>query len=494
MSMRRMFAIAAAAVLAAAVPAEASDPFSDVPLNHWAYDALEDLAAKGVLEGYPDNTFRGRKAMTRYEIAAMAARMMGSENLSNEDIDKLKSLVSEFAPELEAIGVKADSFNSRLVSLEEGLKGWKIMAQMRYDYKAFDYRGDAKTLDSGNRRTGFSTDRARFYVHRGLSQGVSFDMRWNRDNIDRFWLTAKDFMGVEGLQLRFGSFYVDWDGDDDMYSVAMSGGASWITESTFRGAEIKYGNGYFEILGLAASDNDGWSIYDENESSDIYGGRIKVNFGKGFWMSLSALGYSIDDQEAYEGTNAAGENSYVSYWVNLGLSLAPGVELKGSYFIQDWDEAVSIADGIEDSPSAYRVIFDIDQSVLKFTSLWAQYSHYDAGFTVDNLDYSFETYVYTANDIYDTSDDQVFQRDHDIVFAYLKQQWTPKLSTFEEFQYADADSAADATRWAVGIGYQYTPALYFEVAYSMQDGHCNEAKDNSGYEDNILRIRTFVYY
>ena len=72
MSMKKMFAVvAAASFAAAAVPAFAANPFSDVPMNHWAYDAVEQLAAKGILEGYPNGTFKGNRAMTRYEIAQM---------------------------------------------------------------------------------------------------------------------------------------------------------------------------------------------------------------------------------------------------------------------------------------------------------------------------------------------------------------------------------------------------------------------------------------
>lgn len=44
-------------------------PFRDVPLQHWAYDAVNELAALGIIIGYPDGTFRGGSAMTRYELA-----------------------------------------------------------------------------------------------------------------------------------------------------------------------------------------------------------------------------------------------------------------------------------------------------------------------------------------------------------------------------------------------------------------------------------------
>ena len=117
MSMKKMLAVvAAASLVAVAAPAFAANPFSDVPMNHWAYDAVEQLAAKGILEGYPNGTFKGNRAMTRYEIAQMVARMMAN-GVGGADADKLKKLIDEFAPELEALGVKVDGFDDRLTKI-----------------------------------------------------------------------------------------------------------------------------------------------------------------------------------------------------------------------------------------------------------------------------------------------------------------------------------------------------------------------------------------
>ncbi|HZK40686.1 MAG TPA: S-layer homology domain-containing protein, partial [Atribacterota bacterium] len=62
-------------VLAFALPVLAN-PFVDVPLNHWAYDAVQSLAAKGIVIGYPDGTFGGNRTLTRYEFAEATARVM----------------------------------------------------------------------------------------------------------------------------------------------------------------------------------------------------------------------------------------------------------------------------------------------------------------------------------------------------------------------------------------------------------------------------------
>jgi len=76
--MRRVGYVLGALLLLMGVmaPAIAQQPFADVPLDHWAYNAVNRLAEAGLLEGYPDGTFRGRQSLTRYEFAQAIARAM----------------------------------------------------------------------------------------------------------------------------------------------------------------------------------------------------------------------------------------------------------------------------------------------------------------------------------------------------------------------------------------------------------------------------------
>jgi hypothetical protein len=95
-------------VFALAIPALAN-PFVDVPLNHWAYDAVQTLAAKGVIVGYPDGTFGGQRTLTRYEMAeALAKALAYVEQYGGlkEDVEILSKLSVEFADELANLGVK----------------------------------------------------------------------------------------------------------------------------------------------------------------------------------------------------------------------------------------------------------------------------------------------------------------------------------------------------------------------------------------------------
>ncbi len=85
--MSALLAVAAAAPAIVApgfvAPAHAQDraEFQDVPLTHWAYPALQKLAAAGILEGYPPNgNFIGQRPMTRYEFAVAIARLLDKMN------------------------------------------------------------------------------------------------------------------------------------------------------------------------------------------------------------------------------------------------------------------------------------------------------------------------------------------------------------------------------------------------------------------------------
>ncbi|HIE51660.1 MAG TPA: S-layer homology domain-containing protein, partial [Armatimonadetes bacterium] len=76
-------------VVALAVPAMAG-PFTDVPFQHWAYEAVNQLAEAGLLEGYPDGTFRGKENLTRYEFAMALSRLLDHiERLVEETVRRI---------------------------------------------------------------------------------------------------------------------------------------------------------------------------------------------------------------------------------------------------------------------------------------------------------------------------------------------------------------------------------------------------------------------
>ena len=118
----------AAAVLAvsASTAFAAANPFEDVPADHWAYDAVAQLAANGVIEGYGDGTYRGDQAITRYEMAQMVAKAM-AKNPSGVDKATVDKLAAEFADELNNLGV-------RVANLEKKVDNVKYEGTLRYRY------------------------------------------------------------------------------------------------------------------------------------------------------------------------------------------------------------------------------------------------------------------------------------------------------------------------------------------------------------------------
>ena len=94
---------------AASTTFAAANPFSDVPADHWAYDAVAQLAADGVIEGYGDTTFRGNQSITRYEMAQMVAKAMAKTDVSAADKALIDKLAAEFSDELNNLGVRVSN-------------------------------------------------------------------------------------------------------------------------------------------------------------------------------------------------------------------------------------------------------------------------------------------------------------------------------------------------------------------------------------------------
>lgn len=107
------------------IEAFAAPLFGDVPDSHWARDAVANLAAKGLVEGYPDGTFKGDRAATRYELAMVIARFLAKNDqehatfATKADLEELRKLVSEYLDELEAIGVRVTNLEEQCGRLDK---------------------------------------------------------------------------------------------------------------------------------------------------------------------------------------------------------------------------------------------------------------------------------------------------------------------------------------------------------------------------------------
>ena len=138
--MKKILAIAAVAALTAGVSAYAANPFSDVSPDDWAYQAVSDLSDQGVVEGYPDGTFKGERNMTRYELAQVIARLMAREDqLNAEQKATLDKLAGEYADELANLGVRVSNLENKVGNIS-----WFGDARMRWKEKGYNTDGSRK--------------------------------------------------------------------------------------------------------------------------------------------------------------------------------------------------------------------------------------------------------------------------------------------------------------------------------------------------------------
>lgn len=149
--------------LTAAVLPAGAQSFSDLPANHWAYDAINKLVEAGIVEGYPDGEYKGQRTMSRYEMAVMLSRALDriynemdamdagltmgqaedtaavvralmeknlkdeiSDGQVEEVADIVDALTYEMEAELRTLGVNVDNSAKDLQSLEAKIAELKV--------------------------------------------------------------------------------------------------------------------------------------------------------------------------------------------------------------------------------------------------------------------------------------------------------------------------------------------------------------------------------
>lgn len=160
--MKKTLLLAMTIAMGITASAYAANPFSDVPAGHWAYDAVNKLAAEGVVEGYPDGTYGGDRLMTRYEMAQIVAKAMAK----GANVDRL---AAEFAGELDSLGV-------RVANLEKKADNVRITGQIRYEYG--DRNGDMQKTKG---KVAQHRLRSRIFVNGNINEDWSYTGRFENN-------------------------------------------------------------------------------------------------------------------------------------------------------------------------------------------------------------------------------------------------------------------------------------------------------------------------
>ena len=163
MNLRMKTTVAAAVfTLGLAAPAFAAPLFPDVPENHWARDAVATLAAKGIVEGYPDGTFKGDRNATRWEVAMMVARLLGQMEqehatfATKAELAELQKLVDALRSELDALGARVGTLEDKVDKLDlrvSELERITFYGSLEARVTAQSFHNDADGMQTNNNNT-----------------------------------------------------------------------------------------------------------------------------------------------------------------------------------------------------------------------------------------------------------------------------------------------------------------------------------------------------
>jgi len=160
MKKRIMSLVASTLLVSSAMPAFAAPLFPDVKDDHWAKDAVAALAAKGLLEGYPDGTFKGDRAATRWEVAMIVARLLAKMEQAHAtfatkaELEELRKLVNALKDELDALGVRVTNLEENVGRIDKRVTELERITFYGYvdtrgSFGAFSNDGQLDNANSG---------------------------------------------------------------------------------------------------------------------------------------------------------------------------------------------------------------------------------------------------------------------------------------------------------------------------------------------------------
>ena len=338
-TMKKQFAaIFAATAVLGVTTAFAANPFSDVTPDSWAYQAVSQLANAGIVNGYPDGTFKGQNNITRYEMAQMVAKAMANQDRANaEQQAMINRLADEFSNELNNLGVRVARLEDRVGNVkvtgdarlryqdaEHANSKFDARARVQFNAKVNDRTDAVVRVTSGNFELGDSTTKGnanatidRAYVNHKFGERVSL----KAGRFNQVIGGGLAFDGTfDGAQLNAGNDKIQAQA---AYGYMVSGEAAGLTKdqnvtNTYLGLNGKVGKhtmvgGFYDRVNQDSS----------NGYKNIYGFNANANFDKvwvgGEWLKDS----HVDDSQAW--TAGLGYGNY-------NIAKKGSWDVKGQYF------------------------------------------------------------------------------------------------------------------------------------------------------------------
>jgi hypothetical protein len=331
---------------AASTTFAAANPFSDVPRDNWAYDAVTKLAQDGVVNGYGDGSFRGDATITRYEMAQIVAKAMAKTDVSAADKATIDKLAAEYADELNNLGVRVDN-------LEKKVDNVKFTGEARYRYTSQRLEGVDRTnadkflfrLEPTAQINNNWAAKARLDWTSNLDTDSNAD--GNNATVDRVYVQGKLFDGaatvklgklpvyssqgiliddrISGAQIAFGS---------KTFTTTVSAGR-YSTDAAAAIAQNITGNvGILQFdyqptskLGLIA----GYTVFNSKDLNNAYAYQSKTNL-----PDANKVAYGADS------LNIWNVGATYAFDKNVKLSTLYSKNTKGDFTIGDLNKAYNV--------------------------------------------------------------------------------------------------------------------------------------------------------
>ena len=336
---------------AASTTFAAANPFQDVPANHWAYDAVAQLAKDGVVEGYGDGTYVGEAAITRYEMAQMVARAMTKSDLKHADKAMVDKLAAEFADELNNLGV-------RVAKLEKKIDNVKFYGIVRYTWqnKRFDKNPKHGNTNDLRIRLQMAAEVNDHWTAKGR-----IEYKTNLKNAKNTKGGAQDdvFMNrayMEGnyknLNIQLGKFPYYTMVDDGM-----------VFDDDLAGAQVEFGKDVKVKVMAGRYSNQDTGVWQADAVADTFSIQGIEVYSKANKFTWGASYHNVKNKEV------TGKNNVGLWAVGLGYHFNKDWYLKGAY-------ARANVDVTSKEKTAYNIELDYKDADMKKPGTWGAWIAY----------------------------------------------------------------------------------------------------------------------
>lgn len=294
----------AALFATAAFTVSAANPFADVDTSSWAYQAVSQLSDQGVVEGYPDGTFKGDKNVSRYELAQIIARLMAKEDsLNDSQKAAVQKLSTEYADDLQNLGVRVKELEKKTGNLST-ITELRVQDIPRYDNV---YKDNKSSHDELSLRVRINTmanvnDRSTVYSQLETTMGMNGSTPFNPNRQD--W-SSRESSDADKTRTGYG------DGDFHMnrlWATYHFGKKQDTSKLPFGPSKNLIGIGQFPVkMGVTGYTYDGQFKGAFISFGDYrQGGRFTIAHGRATDINYNYTGPMVRGMPLKDSTGSAG--------------------------------------------------------------------------------------------------------------------------------------------------------------------------------------------